>query len=244
MTFYFISLFLFLNNIIYRCREIKLKSTRQQPKYLQIKELSNSWVPKILQVLNGARSWYCLHHWWLSWWFADWILWLREILIFFDGNWLVHKENVKENVEWLSHIYVSGVSGSSIPHAQPLLLSFAFLQVSSLSWVLASYDVQWNLSASPSPCVEWWSHISRVRFFGVAHSHMLSHFFHHLHFSKLVLCQGYLRHMMFAEISLHHLHLSKSDIASPSKSGASPPPNFGCFFYIDVSNHKNVQFLF
>ena len=31
--------------------------------------------------------------------------------------------------------------GSSFPHAQPVPPSFSFLQVGSLSWVLASYDV-------------------------------------------------------------------------------------------------------
>ena len=54
--------------------------------------------------------------------------------------------------------------------------------------------------------VEWLSHISRVRRFGLVHSHMLGHFLHHLYFSKLVLCRGYLRYMMFVEIHAHHLH--------------------------------------
>ena len=33
----------------------------------------------------------------------------------------------------------------------------------------------------------------------VVHSHMLNHFLYHLHISKLVLCHGYLRYMMFVK---------------------------------------------
>ena len=98
--------------------------------------------------------WFCLYHRWLSWRFADWSSWLREPLILFDGNWVLHR--------------------SVFPRKEEI--------------------------------VEWLSHISRVRSFGVIHSHMLSHTLHHLHFSKLVLCDGYLRHMSFVEISLHLLH--------------------------------------
>ena len=90
----------------------------------------------------------------LSWCFADWSSCLREPLILFDRNWVVH--------------------GSPLSRKEAI--------------------------------VEWLSHISRVRSFGVVHSHMLSHFLHHLHFSKLVLCHGYLRYMMFIEIPAHHLH--------------------------------------
>ena len=39
--------------------------------------------------------------------------------------------------------------------------------------------------------VDWMSQISRGRSIGVVHSHALSSFLHHLHFSKLVLCHGY-----------------------------------------------------
>ena len=49
-------------------------------------------------------------------------------------------------------------------------------------------------------------HISRFRNLGVVLSHMLRHFLHHLHGSKWVLSDGNLRHMMFVEISSHHLH--------------------------------------
>ena len=45
--------------------------------------------------------------------------------------------------------------------------------------------------------VDWLCHISRVRNLGIVHSHMLRHFLHHLHGSKLVLCDGNLREMMF-----------------------------------------------
>ena len=54
--------------------------------------------------------------------------------------------------------------------------------------------------------VDWLKHISRVRNLGVVHSHMLKHLLHHLHDSKLVLCGGYLHHMMLVEIPSHHFH--------------------------------------
>ena len=75
---------------------------------------------------------------------------------------------------------------------------------------LILFDGDWvvrrSLFSMKEETVEWLSHISRLMNFGVVHSHRLSHFLHHLHFAKLVLCHGYLRHMMFIEISLHHLH--------------------------------------
>ena len=52
--------------------------------------------------------------------------------------------------------------------------------------------------------VDWLSHLSRVRSVGVVHSHMLSHFFNQLHFSKMVLCHGYLRYIMLVEIASHY----------------------------------------
>ena len=115
--------------------KIKLQNTRQQPSFLQIKELSSSWFLKTLQVLKGARSWSCLHHCWLSWWFTDWSSRLSEPLTHFDGNCIVHR--------------------SLFPRKEEI--------------------------------VESLSHISRNRSFGVFHSHLLSHFLYHLHFSRLVL---------------------------------------------------------
>ena len=52
--------------------------------------------------------------------------------------------------------------------------------------------------------VDWLSHISRSRRVRVIPSYVLSHFLHHLHFSKLFLCHGYSCHMMFVEIPSHH----------------------------------------
>ena len=54
----------------------------------------------------------------------------------------------------------------------------------------------------------WLSHISRVRCVGVVQSHMLRHVLHHSHCSKLVLCDGYLCHMMLVEIPSHHLQIN------------------------------------
>ena len=45
-----------------------------------------------------------------------------------------------------------------------------------------------------------------ARNFRVVHSHMLRHFLHHLHGSKLVLFDRNLHHMLLAEISSHHFH--------------------------------------
>ena len=53
---------------------------------------------------------------------------------------------------------------------------------------------------------DWLSHKKRVRNFGVVVFHMFSHFLHHLDFSKLVLFDGYLRRIIFAEIPAHHFH--------------------------------------
>ena len=52
--------------------------------------------------------------------------------------------------------------------------------------------------------VGWLSHIFWVRHLGVVHFHMLRNFLHHSHFFKLVLCHGYLCHMMLVEILSHH----------------------------------------
>ena len=125
MSSYFVSFFLSLLNKITRCKEIKLlQTTRQQPNYLQIKELSSSWVLKFLQVLNGAQSRSCLHHWWLSWWFADWSSWVRELLILFDGNWVLHRSlfpRKEKNVEWLSHMFRVKIFG--VVHSHMLITS-------------------------------------------------------------------------------------------------------------------------
>ena len=62
----------------------------------------------LLQVLNGSQSWSCLHRRWLSWWFADWISWLREPLSLFDGNWVLNRSLFswkEEIINWLSHMY-------------------------------------------------------------------------------------------------------------------------------------------
>ena len=54
--------------------------------------------------------------------------------------------------------------------------------------------------------VDWLSHISRVKNLSVVHSHMLRHFLHHFHCSMLVLCDGYLRYMMYVQVPSQHLH--------------------------------------
>ena len=49
-------------------------------------------------------------------------------------------------------------------------------------------------------------HIFSVRSVELVHSDKHSHFLHFLHFSKLILCDGNLRYMMFVEIPAHQFH--------------------------------------
>ena len=67
------------------------------------------------------ERWSYLHHRWLFGWFVDWSPWLREPLILFDGNWVVHRSlfpRKEEIVEWLSHI--SRVRSFRVVHSHML----------------------------------------------------------------------------------------------------------------------------
>ena len=86
---------------------------------------------------------------------------------------------------------ITGVLGSENPSSSSMVIGF-------------STDPS-NLPRKEE-IVDWLCHISRVRNLGVVHSHTLRHFLYHLLGSKLVVCDGNLRHMMFYEISSHHLH--------------------------------------
>ena len=93
----------------------------------------------------------------------------------------------------------------------PAWLSWWFADLSSrLRENLIIFDGNWGVHISLFPMkeeiVEWLNQKSRVRKFWVVHSQMLSHFLHHLHLSKLVLCHGYLCYMMIVENPAHHLH--------------------------------------
>ena len=72
---------------------------------------------------------------------------------------------------------------------------------------------------------------SSLMVIGVVHSHVLSHFLHYLHYSKLVLCHGYLCHMMFVEIPSHYFHHVPEldwDVHSCQKNSRD------CFLHLDL----------
>ena len=88
-----------------------------------------------------SAKWPCLRHWW----FADWSSLLREPLIL----WMViglstdpSSQGKRKSSMIEPQIWSQEFRGSSFPHVHPLPPSFAFLQVGSLSWVLALKDVR------------------------------------------------------------------------------------------------------
>ena len=146
-----------------------------------------------------------------------------------DNNQLIHKSKSCRAAEEFCKFSMERKAGLASNTGGSLTGVLGSENPSSSS--MYNWVVHRSLFPRKEEIIEWLSHISRVRNLGVVHSHMLRHFLHHLHGSKLVLCDGNLHHMMLAEIPSHHFHHVPDldwDVHSSQKNSRD------CFSHLDL----------
>ena len=159
MTSYLIFCFFLFKTKLLGAKKNKLQNSRQQPNYLQIKELSSSWDWKFWKFSMERKAGLasiageCLGGL-LTGLLGSENPSSSSMVIGFSTDsssqgksksptgWAIYLESREEQE----------CQDSSFAQARPLSTSFAFLQVGSLSWVLALNDDRWNPCASLPPC--------------------------------------------------------------------------------------------